>query len=417
MFNPPDNDKEVNALFHNRESELKHGIDYLCESISSQNIMVIHGESRTGKSHFLRKLIIELKKENRPFLFHYVNANSQQTARNVLIDIFRLLKKQIFSFNPNFDHHALAMQQLSIVKDLLIDISPLVSGEREQMICTLTKERITSQESHFSFLPNFVQAIFQSRQELKMGEEKQWVIPMVSDENLIELIKYQVKLLLEIISPEKKQSILLSVDDIDLLCDNPQGDVQVKLLLDLLNQLASDSFFNIVVTLRTESFHDRSKNMWPLQGINIFDNSEMIHIYQKHLNLYNQGNAIYTNYAIEYLIENSDGRIGDFLKNCNVFLNDNYSIYLEKSIIDLPDIKNQVTKIINVFKINKETKKHMYSLIDTIQKEKKLEFESTDILPRVFYDRMIQQDTTNKNQYYINKLFSDVIQEMENNGN
>jgi len=425
MFNPPNDDIEVDALFQNRESELIHCIDLLCDTISGNEILAIHGESRTGKSHFLKKLILELKKAQRPFMFHYTNANSKLTARNVLEDIYKLLKSRIFSFKPNYNPESLAMQRLSIIKDLLIDIDPLVTGEREQMICTFTKERINSNEISFSLLPNFVQAIFQRRKELKMGEEKQWIIPLVTNENLIELIKYQGKLILELFLPEKYKTIFLAVDDLDLLCDKPQGKDQVRSLLDLLNQLASDPLFNVIVTLRTGAYHKHDKEKYPLQKIGAMFESDLNRIYKKHLDRYNQGNQIFTDNAINYLLKSNstEGRIGDFLKNCFTFFHDNYSIYLNNKIIDIPDIKNQVKNTIKEYSSFKETQKPMLAIINMIQNENIVEFNSKDIfsdtgiIPDVFFDRMIEIDSTNKDIYYINTLFSDVIMEMKNNGN
>jgi len=419
MFNPPHHHNDIDALFINRDDDLEHGVEFFYDDISLNQIHVIHGNSRMGKSHYLKRLINLLKQKQSPFLFYDINANSKQRSRVVLNDIFNALKKEIFAFNPashGIGKETSAMQHIAVAKDMLIDISPLVSGEWEQNSCTQMRERIVHDQKNFSLLPGFIQAIWQSSEELKVGEEKQWVMSKVSNENIIELIKYQADLLINKLLPDEKNSILLTVDDLDLLYYKTGGEDEVRDLLNLLNILASESFFNILVTMRTEAFHDRQKDMTPFRRIGLLENTEIKEIYHKHLELFNRNQPIFTDTAITFLLECADGCIGDFLKNCHSIFSDNYGWYKKKNLIDVAEIKKHVEKNINEHLRFRESKDQMLEIIHYVQKDQKMIYSTNEIIYDVFLDRMLEKDAKQPNKYFINELYRKVIEEMNTDG-
>jgi hypothetical protein len=418
MFNPPHEKNDIDDLFVNRDDDLAHGVEFFYDHISLTQIHVIHGHSRMGKSHYLKRLINRLKQKKLPFLFYDINANSKQRARIVLNDIFDALKKEIFAFNPELhgvQKDTPAMQHISVAKDMLIDISSLVTGEREQMVCTQMRERIVHNQTTFSLLPKFIQAIWQSGEERKIGEEKQWMMSGLSNENVIELIKYQADLLMNKLLPDEKKSILLTVDDLDLLYVKPGGDEAVMHLLTFLNQLASESLFNILVTMRTEAFHDRQKDMTPFRKIGLLDDIEIKDIYHKHLECFNSSQPIFSDQAIDFLLECADGCIGDFLKNCHSIFNDNFGWYKKGNLIDVNEIKNHVEKNISEHLRFRETKSLMLEIINWVKKEKKQEFSTNQPIIALFLDRILTRDSDQPDRYYINPLYLNVIKEYSKN--
>ncbi|ETR69453.1 MAG: hypothetical protein OMM_09582 [Candidatus Magnetoglobus multicellularis str. Araruama] len=208
----------------------------------------------------------------------------------------------------------------------------------------------------------------------------------------------------------------MAVDDLDLLYVKPDGDEEVKRLINYLNQLASESFFNVLATVRSEAFDKREKDIIPFRKIGNLDNESIQEIYQKHIELFNNKQPIFTDDALKYLLNCSDNCIGSFLKSCHSIFTDNYGWYARKGYIDKTVVKKQIEKEIKEHVNYRETSTQMIDIINTIQKQRTMEYTSEDSVPDVFLDRMLEKDSRNPDKYYLNKLYRDVIIEFNKNG-
>lgn len=64
--NPPDNSELVERLFVNRQRELEAGLQYMRAAVDGiSKPIVVHGPARTGKSHLLRRMLVDVRREGR----------------------------------------------------------------------------------------------------------------------------------------------------------------------------------------------------------------------------------------------------------------------------------------------------------------------------------------------------------------
>ena len=309
-YNPPRYNEEVDKLFINRESELEDDLNFFHDDIDFDQIQVIHGASRVGKSHYMKKLMVELEKQERPFWIEYINANSLGQARTVLNEIFQLLKKAISTLSQENNYED--RKDVRLVEYVMIDIDPLISGEEKNKELINVKSLLSNDKIDLSILPEFLNKIITDNQQTNNG---QWTLSKLSRDNIIDFIESQAQLLVSI-SNGQFRSILLAVDDVDLLHKRDDTQKEVDLLLKFLNKLTSSQTINIVITSRKEFGTDRTKEMYFLRKITNFENDHIKEVYARHIELYYNGNNIFSDNALDYLAECSQGYLGIFLYHC-----------------------------------------------------------------------------------------------------
>jgi len=308
-FNPPQSIKEIQETFINRVKELESDVQYFHDRFCSNRINVIYGMSRTGKSHYMKKLLIELDTKNRPFWMKYINANSKETVRCIFYEIFRYLKEaiDICASTGNKESNP----DIQFVRLLFLDINKLIDKDIDIMKPEHTKTFFSNNNndflSYFSDLPAFIQSF---------RDEKNCFYSRPSNTELVELIKFQAKFLVKI-SHEQYQSVLLAIDDVDLLYLLEERKDEVNYLYQLLSELSASETINVLITTRQGFATDRGKEfeyfreILPLNKIDDFKN-----LYMKRIELYNNNQEVFTSDALDYLIDCAEGKPGVFLNQC-----------------------------------------------------------------------------------------------------
>ncbi|MBF0451285.1 MAG: hypothetical protein HQK75_11325 [Candidatus Magnetomorum sp.] len=408
QYNPPIQSEEIDSMFVNRESELDKDVIYFHPKINFNQIQVIHGSSRMGKSHYMKKLLVELEKRQRPFWMEYINANSRSQARVVLNDIFKSLKEGINRFAKYNDFEN--RKDVQLMDYVSIDIDPLVSGEAEEAKFRSVKEFLSSENSEnsenvdFSILPDFLNKIIR----LKQKTEEDWLLSKLSYDNILDFIKAQATFLVQI-SERTYRSILLAVDDVDLLYKKDESQKEVDSLLNLLNKLTSSENINIVMTSRKEFANDRRKEMQFFRSVTAMEDDHIKDIYRKHVDFYHNKETVFSEEALEYLIECADGCTGVFLNHCaNIFKDLN-----NKTNINKEGIIESLTLRIKKYSSSEKTKSYFKKIEGIAQTDSlvvKLDknVQDTDLMFNVIVG------PTPSDEYEINKLYYNYYQKKGN---
>jgi hypothetical protein len=100
---PPDRPEVLKGLFCGRERALRQGAEtlrhnwdydglYGRDNENEKRPWIIHGESRSGKSHLARRILIELKEGQPDIVTLVVPARERNTAQRVLEMLFQKLR-------------------------------------------------------------------------------------------------------------------------------------------------------------------------------------------------------------------------------------------------------------------------------------------------------------------------------------
>jgi len=405
-INPPQSIKEIEIAFINRETELVSDVKHFHAEFRSNKINVIHGSSRTGKSHYMKKLLIALEKENRPFWIKYINANSKETVRYVFHRIFRYLKDGI-EICADSNSRELS-PDIQFIQLLSQDLNKLIDKKGPEKIASIQTKSFYSKNheilTSIADLPDFIKASLENKNDHFFYRP--------SDNQLAEIIKYQAEFLVSI-SNNRYQSVLLAIDDVDLLYLQEEGLDEVDALYKLLSELSVSKTINILITTRQNLSPDRGKDFDYFRKILPLKEPDFKSIYQKRIELYHQNQAVFTPEALDYLIQCADGSPGIFLNHCKKILRE----------ISPPISRNDIHKALDqiverYLDKNSDLKEYVKSIQSQIFEHEDQKTSLTVNLPiNVSYTKLIFffiSPTPQPGEYEVNQIIKDYFQSKGN---
>jgi len=311
--NPPENLTLVRKLFVNRENDIRFCLDFFQAGETFPKVLAVHGKTRCGKSHLVRYLLSEVQDKQLPYQVFIVNANARGDAEAVLDDLFYSLEQAISGLDPDqvpdgvHEPYEAAIPFLRSMKELIL-------GEKHSVDLARTREALSSDSFSMKLAPPPFELSGANTVSLKEGVEERWTRKRPLLHEMVELIRYEADLLAHL---HKGSRVVLLVDDLDLL-DRPKGSgkQQANLLLDYLKPLAEPETITLLATTRPEYYNERSKDLKNFRAVRVMDGAAIRSVYERHIELFNAGDPVFDDAALEWLDKIAEGRVGIFLQRC-----------------------------------------------------------------------------------------------------
>ena len=154
LFHPNPPPEEWRArLFHNRLKELDIGLSKLRSTAASTELLAIHGDTRTGKSHYAHRLL-DLAIEELGGVAVIVNANQRETAQHVLEDLFASLAIELQGLDRSH------VQDRPVYDELIQFIEvfkPLVFGKVQEKELTEGRKLLSKTSATLGLKPTFAE--------------------------------------------------------------------------------------------------------------------------------------------------------------------------------------------------------------------------------------------------------------------
>lgn len=323
---PPVHDpKLIRELFHDRETEIAHVVNYLGPRNDHRGILAIYGETRAGKSHLALRAAQELPHGKRGYFHVYVNANQRITTKTVLWDAFDQLSNAVLLLEGNDPLIALARQWIAEIDEFHRSNVPTVTirtqrGEAEEAGKSV---KVKGEGSIGSTILGFIKAKvgFGIERERSVSgrqsqeEEITITLSAPSEDHLAEIIGFLGSVLAQL---RCCQRVLLLVDDVDLLSsDTNAPKLEADIVIDALRKIASLEAFTVVATVREDFYGRKGKDFRNLCFVHRFpEEKAILEIYNTHVHKLNSGISPYTPEAASYLAGASGGLIGSFFDEC-----------------------------------------------------------------------------------------------------
>lgn len=327
---PPINPNDVKRLFYGREQELHRGTATLNSNLDvsgrvskkrDKRPWVVHGESRSGKSHLARRIVAEFPSNNRRIQF-LVTAKERLEAMIVMRQLFETLHGE---FARRIDDQRLEVDlrrqpRVDLVRQL-IDRIGLFAADVQGVELTIEKSSRESFElgaelSSAPLLAKFL-AKYQSERTSKNGVKLNLRPPTPADLAAVCGIMVETLLAFKLIN-----HCLVLVDDVDLLetYKSPSENARHErsILAMALDDLHGVPGVDVVLTARSWYVH-ASKELMPLVDLGASDmlDASVLHgIYNRRLEVYgNQLPAFLHSDALRAIAGDVNGLPGVFLQH------------------------------------------------------------------------------------------------------
>lgn len=334
--NPPEDDALLRELFYNREAETERALDLLTADGLPNIPLSVHGPTRSGKSHFARYVVAEAVAKGAPFENVLVHASDRSTARRVLAAMYNRVLESIPQFPAGYTDGALESWQREFAE--FHDVRPLVEDPKLAIDVeyTHTEAQARSNRFGFSFAPSVT---FKAPVPTSEGHTVEPKVDLKVDvghqrdqsQNDVRKVKGQLSLptddhvvawILRLLEFRRrlhpKRRVLFLVDDLDLLDPERENSEACSVLVEKLSQLAKTGACVVVVTVRSEANNGRSKDLRSLVEIGTWGSPEhLLAVYQKRVELLNDGEAVFAPDALEWLAKQVEGSVGMFLQYCD----------------------------------------------------------------------------------------------------
>lgn len=343
--NPPTEEGLIEKLFCNRDAELRFGLDRLRAPIAAGMICAVHGLPRSGKSHFVHRLLLDAKAAGLPYVFLTVNANNRGTARAVLEEVYFKLMDRLRAVpdeqvpEGQTGVRAEYLEYLAQYEDVVGRDSVEFKIERTSAVATI-------QGLGVKVLPRPFEISLVDQSETRSANSHGVVQRSLGEHELVEILRYGMDALSWLYDGKK---VLLFVDDLDLLDrKGKEGQPESDLLVDHLKALAEPGTLTgqasvvVLATIRQASFTDRDKDFQDFVEVTLLDPEHHRAIYKRHIDLFNAGEPIFTDEALEWIEEGAAGQVGMFLRRCHQVWQRFYGRVSEGTKLDREHIRQYV---------------------------------------------------------------------------
>lgn len=318
LSTPPTDDRFVKVLFHNREPELASAMATLSVEQLPRQLWAVHGPTRSGKSHFARRLLLEVRERGLSYSIVTVDANNKGSARAVLVSLFTQLLEGLPASPPRDANAPDQIRYRDGRRDCFV-IKPLVEGLLRDVVHEVqTKDtRSEGTEAGLKIGPQWFALEARARHGTETSEARTQRVSLrePSDPELVQWLE----LLLDLHRiQDSGRRMLFLIDDVDLLArDGAEGAAVSQQLFDRLHALAQHPHGVVMLTVRQQSYNGREKEFQELASIDLWtDPEDILEVYRKHIETFNRGESIFHESALGWLARNVEGRVGMFLQLC-----------------------------------------------------------------------------------------------------
>lgn len=371
--NPPSDDARLVELFCNRERELQYALRILASRTVSNEILAVYGETRSGKSHFMRVVVRQLPAKEGSWRIFTLNANNRGDARAVLDDAFLHLWRVLQEVRGKVIDPPARREFDAFLEDQDRRRRLLVGeyAERSDEVSDGVTDTI---DGALEFKAGGLTAKVGDRREARHGElARTTARAPSSDREVVEWIRDQLDALRD---HEPARPVLLFVDDLDLLHrrGRPGSEASAE-LVDRLKALAEHPQVQVVVTLRTAYFNGREKDLHNFVRLPLLEDDVTREIYHRHIARLHGGADVLTSEALTLLVEGANGQVGMFLKTCR----DLYQWGYRSRPMDVADVAAFVDHELRQLRRMPECVAYM-PLIEQALRDKQLSVEIADDL-------------------------------------
>lgn len=311
--NPPDDPDLQRQLFQDRIEELQLLRARLLESRPASMIRAIHGESRVGKSHLVRRLLLDV--DEAAWHVFDIDAAKGRRARRILEELYRLVRTALDGVD---DPAELAQDDqegtstggiLRDVKKAFRDIDELVTGVRDSV--KIRTQTGSEQTAGLGLILKFFN--YQDTSKASDTRVREYEIKAPDDYRLVGFILE----LAETLELTTGKRVLIYLDDVDLLdAGSPDESDEVTNLLRLLKPLAASPKVEVVASLRTRQLSNKDNELSEAVRVRELKPTLLRAIVQQHIDAFHDGRAIFDERCIEELLKLASGKPGNLLRNC-----------------------------------------------------------------------------------------------------
>jgi hypothetical protein len=295
--------------FWNRQDEIDWALDLLTGEDDFEKVCVIHGHTRTGKSHFAQRVLADPRLSASGVRSFAVNANNQGTARNVFESLLFALHRAVMELPPN----GALQPSLDALREELREARLLLEDGRAERIDDEVAEASAELGAPTLKVPG-LELAFPGRVGEKAVRGRKVVTRPLTDRGLAELVATAADAIRQ---AEGLRTVLLFIDDLDLLDrEGAEGGAGVDTVVDLLRPIADREGLCVVATTRRQYFNGREKDFIDLGALRPMKPEELVRVYELRARLFNDGREIFSPGALALLTRTADGRVGVFLRHC-----------------------------------------------------------------------------------------------------
>lgn len=295
--------------FWNRQDEVDWALDLLTGEDDFEKVCVIHGHTRTGKSHFALRVLADPRLRACGVRSFAVNANNQGTARNVFESLLFALHRAVLELpsSPSMQ------PSLDALREELADARFLLEDGRAERVDDEVAEA-SAELGAPSFKVPGLEVALPARAAEKAVRGRKVVTRPLSDRGMAELVAAAADAIRQ---AEGLRTVLLFIDDLDLLDrEGAEGGAGVDTVVDLLRPIADREGLCVVATTRRQYFNGREKDFIDLGALRPLKPEELTRVYALRVKLFNDGREIFSPGALSLLTRTADGRVGVFLRHC-----------------------------------------------------------------------------------------------------
>lgn len=312
--NPPSQRELQQRLFVNRSREMRKLNEKIRGGFDTASILVIHGDSRVGKSHLALNFLATLDDTYHKYI---IKAAGGRTARLILVDLYQDLRQRVLEVSSPVTLQPEDVESLGILQEGR-EIINLFDG----LICGGEQSREFIYGDTFESTRTFrlLTSAFAVTPELNASEKttrtttKKVVLAPPDEYRLVDILRELCELLT--IATNKKN--LIYIDDVDLLDDGPSIDQeQVIKLVRLLHRLAESNDVAIVASMRTRHLTIAQKELSEALTVRGLGDDEFQEVYRRHIASFHENRPVFDDACLTKLTEFASRRIGNFLRLCS----------------------------------------------------------------------------------------------------
>ncbi len=359
--NPPP-DELLSALFCNRDLEMALAVDTLVSRRVSSDILAAYGETRSGKSHFVRVMLQRLGAREAGWRIFTINANNRGAPRPVLEDVFIHLWKVLDEVGPKIaPTEAKQFAQFAESQEIR---RRLVTGEFAERSVETSSGTTDSVELGIEAKVGAAGARFGGRGEHRRGESEKLIARAPTDGEVVEWIR---DLLAGLRLYEPERPVLLFVDDLDLLHRRGiTGSEASAQLVDRLKPVAESPHVQVLVTIRAAYFNGRDKDFHDFIQLPLLGDEVLREIYGRHVTALHAGEEILSPEALDLLVEGSNGQVGMFLKTCRDLFRWGY----KKGVLGVPEVASFIDHQLQQLRLSPESVAFMPAIEEAMRDQR-----------------------------------------------
>ncbi len=332
--NPPESDEAAQALFHNRKGELSWAARQLRAHLAATKILAIHGDTRTGKSHFARRMLFDAT-DALLGLSVIINANQRETAQNLLVDLFGELSVQLRGLDEWDRSHPILKGIFDDFVEFSSLVIPLIFGEVDQIELGVGRRLFSKASATMALTPTFTELGFTAEYGEETTASEKRILRAPRGSQLAVFCKWMGEAISELLGGP----LLILVDDQDLLSTQSDGWAATSELVSALKFVAASPSIVVMATVRSAYWNGREKDLIDFVEVRPFGDADMKAVYQLRMDAYNDGEAVFSPTALRWLLDGADGRVGMFLQRCHQL---NRRFYLRDGKVGVREIRTWI---------------------------------------------------------------------------